>query len=505
MVWLKRNRWVSIAAMACVALATGANAANYYVSPTGNNVTGDGLTWATAKRTLWNSGGGTGALALATSSGDVIYMKEGTYDERNLNPASNGVSIYGGFPASETNMPPNPNTRVFDATAFTGRGAPINATIFAGASGRQGFVMGDRTNIRIDGIWFRNYGINNTAGGGIRINETTAGASNNITIANCNFTTNSHVNNGANGAAIAFMSSGTGFVIEDCYFAQNSCWQYGGAVYSNSTNTGQQIAIRRCRFYDNVVNIGAGGASGGAVALNAPGKDVTIERCDFRGNQVRLQGGAVWCYYGSGSNDTNLTVTNCFFSKNGYLPGFPVSGDTGYGGTALFSARTNNYAVTNCSFDQNSANIANVGVIAVQVSNLTGVNTKFVNNIFSNHITLDTAATRFLNASGSTGANNFLHNNKNGNGVDLVPQYTSTTDILDNTNSPGYTDAANGDLHISPQSPCCDAGTATGAPATDIDGEARPFDTFPLGSANYDIGADENQTVPVSVSAFELL
>jgi hypothetical protein len=43
----------------------------------------------------------------------------------------------------------------------------------------------------------------------------------------------------------------------------------------------------------------------------------------------------------------------------------------------------------------------------------------------------------------------------------------------------------NGDYHLQAGSPCIDAGTAEGAPTSDIDGDSRPQ------GAGYDIGSDE--------------
>ena len=43
-----------------------------------------------------------------------------------------------------------------------------------------------------------------------------------------------------------------------------------------------------------------------------------------------------------------------------------------------------------------------------------------------------------------------------------------------------------GDYHLDKISPCIDAGTSTGAPPDDIDGESRPY------GPGYDIGADED-------------
>ncbi|MCB9291219.1 MAG: T9SS type A sorting domain-containing protein, partial [Lewinellaceae bacterium] len=57
------------------------------------------------------------------------------------------------------------------------------------------------------------------------------------------------------------------------------------------------------------------------------------------------------------------------------------------------------------------------------------------------------------------------------------------------------------DLHLQACSPAIDAGTAAGAPANDLDGNARPFDAAPNVAGNIDIGAYEYQgltTAPVA-------
>ena len=70
---------------------------------------------------------------------------------------------------------------------------------------------------------------------------------------------------------------------------------------------------------------------------------------------------------------------------------------------------------------------------------------------------------------------------------DIRGGYTGTGNISDN---PSFVNPEAGNYHLRADSPCIDAGTDSGAPAADIDGNPRP-----LGAA-YDMGAYEYDGPP---------
>jgi len=62
---------------------------------------------------------------------------------------------------------------------------------------------------------------------------------------------------------------------------------------------------------------------------------------------------------------------------------------------------------------------------------------------------------------------------------------------------PRFVDAANGDFHLRPDSPCIDAGGDVPGLTSDFDGNPRPFDAWPASrgdGSGFDIGAYEYPT-----------
>lgn len=130
------------------------------VSPDGNDAN-DGLSWASAKRTIGN------ALASA-SSGDEIWVRYGVYQERII--LKNRVNLYGGFRGTESDLSQRP-------TFPRPEPDPFESAI---DGGQQGTVVTCPSGVssRLDGFTATNGYTGGDSGG-------TYCASSAVTIANC--------------------------------------------------------------------------------------------------------------------------------------------------------------------------------------------------------------------------------------------------------------------------------------------------------------------------------
>ena len=214
----------------------------------------------------------------------------------------------------------------------------------------------------------------------------------------------------------------------------------------------------------------AGNGYGGAI-YNNPNTEVRISRCIFIDNTAGTAGGAIY-------NDTHSRCS----AVNSLFVGNSVSGAQANGG-AVFNNEVDNFAIMNCTFFGNSAAGGQGG--AIYNDHTSWPSSSITDSIFRDNsaaaypdianqgITdpLDTITFCNIEQAGYEGD----HNN-----ISADPLFID----ISGTN-PLYWD-----LHLSAASPSIDTGTATGAPAIDLDGRSRPL------GYGYDMGAYEYQPPP---------
>ena len=233
-------------------------------------------------------------------------------------------------------------------------------------------------------------------------NESSAGSiaaidSNNASITNCNFTNN--FGNGAgcfdgtnsivanctfiNNTGLYDPAGGLGGennTIVDCIFINNSAISYDGQEGTGIFKFGgTNNLMANCTFENNTADHGCG-------ALSFSGINSTVENCSFKNNHVESEGnesdekyaGAMSVSFTSSSNGIGLLIKNCNFTnnyvknKNGTSLGGAirlgsgtvlncnfinnsVSGSSSGGGAIAYLRYSNNTAIINCLFENNSA------------------------------------------------------------------------------------------------------------------------------------------------------
>ncbi|MBL7798338.1 MAG: right-handed parallel beta-helix repeat-containing protein, partial [Saprospiraceae bacterium] len=227
-----------------------------------------------------------------------------------------------------------------------------------------------------------------------------------------------------------------GFTVRDGYANLISNNRGGGFRIINSA-----AIIRNCVIRNNETRFASNTDHGAAMYLT--NSSCQVESCVFTGNLNQTSSGCVYLLSGG-----NTVFTNClFFGNSG-----GVSANSGAGAE-----------LTNCTVANNPP------------ASITSFNATVV---VKNSILRD-------------------------NGIVLVQgtapdvTYSITPGVyagVGNLNvDPLFVDAANGDYHLQACSPAIDAGADAGVPATDLDGNARPFDAAPNVAADFDMGAYEYQ------------
>jgi hypothetical protein len=231
--------------------------------------------------------------------------------------------------------------------------------------------------------------------------------------------------------------------------------QYGGGVYCEA---GATATVADCVLEGNRAS-----TSGGAV-FAGDGSEITIERCTIRDNDAHTGGGI------AAQAGAVVALTNCYITENGNRPvGYPCS----RGGGVYLSGST--ATVLNCTVAANSTTSTGLGGgIYTSTTGLAVTNSiVYANTGSSQQGSIQIGAPTGISANYSCIQGGWA---------------TGTGNI---TVAPQFTDAANGDYSLKDASPCIDAGTASGAPDEDRNGDPRPCPKAPGQTAGVDMGADE--------------
>ncbi len=297
----------------------------YYVDKDMRNDSGDGLSWANAKKTIKS------ALEQA-AAGDNIWVKSGLYYESVI--MKSNVELYGGFSGFEKYLLERQenNRSIIDVSKSEDY--------------THGVFYWNNKNTRIDGFKIMNV---RSKGNEVSGNGIACGYSDKTnTIANCEITSNSTgnygsgitcrygaypvienciiYNNSGNGAGGIFINDNSGAIIKNCIISANNMWWSGGGIMVSenckvdiinciiSGNFSAYAAVGN--FYTSYVNmencIISGNFTypprmGGLIFESSSG---IIKNCIFSGNYAQWAGG-ILC-----KNSASVKIINCIFENN---------------------------------------------------------------------------------------------------------------------------------------------------------------------------------------------
>ena len=251
---------------------------------------------------------------------------------------------------------------------------------------------------------------------------------------------------------------------------------YGGGLFNFQSSP----TIANCTFTGNT------GTNGGGVANQ--NSDPVFLNCQFTGNRGTEKGGAMF------NETSDPALTNCSFSGN-----FSLNG----GG--LYASQNSFPTLNNCTFSGNRASGQGGAIINFTGSSSTVTNCVIWNNQVGASTTAIGASIGNASANASASISYSLIANSGGSGAGWQPTMGTdggnnldTDPMLVADGAPDTAPNTIGDLHIQSCSPAIDAGTSTGAPATDLEGNARPA------LAGYDMGAYEFEgTITERVTCYQ--
>ena len=352
----------------------------------------------------------------AASSGDTVEVAAGTYYE-NITMKS-GVVIQG-----------------------AGQGDTI---IDGGGSGSVVTANGVDSAAMLDGFTITNGDADD--GGGMY----NSGSS--PTVSNCTFSGNTAflmINFGRGGGMFNVSSSPT---VTNCTFSANDAEERGGGMY----NVNSSPTVSNCTFSGNTAHRGGG--------MYNESSSPTVTGCSFNGNSSTLNLGG-----GMANDHSSPTVSRCsFFDNDAYNYG---------GGMANFSGSSP--TVAGCIFSKNSTVLSSGGDISNQgPSSLpTVINSTFYTEAVLGYMMFNENSSPTVTNCIFWGFGDPIWNSGTSAPTvtfSVVP-YSGTGNIWED---PTFVNAANGDFHLRPSSPCIDAGDNSDPdlPTIDIDGDDRRID-----------------------------
>lgn len=385
------------------------------------------------------------------ATGDEVWIAQGTYNLTGTITVSTGIvfSVYGGFAGDETSI----DDRVKGANAWN----LTNATILDGNNSCQiivatGGTHGDGSAGRIslfDGLTMTN-GSTSANGGAFTGNGS-------ITIQSCQFVNNTTTGNGG----ALYITGGQFVTVDGCLFSGNTAVTSGGGAYMQ----GDRIDLHNSTFeYNTLTNTGDG--HGGGLYFEGFDNDGygSITNSIIRGNSGK--------WFGGGLSVRAKKVENCIIVNNAGLR----SGSDTYKNSILIRYGT---PFINCTIASNDGGIrAQDGNVDAVYSNTiywhTGVNsfenvsgTKFT---FTNCALYPVLPAESWVQSASEDNIPLANINTNASGPNFV---NPTTFDGVPSNDDQKAELAAADWSLTSNSPCVDAGSASGT-ATDILGYARP-------------------------------
>jgi len=309
-----------------------------WVSTTGSDETGDGSEgnpYRTVQKGLNEA-----------STGEVVGLKNGTYDVASVNwpVTAEGITLRG---ESRTGAILSDNDVTYP-TIYISDTLPVQQTITiesltlkdANRSGSTGgsivssFSNGNELNLHIKNVLFTN----NLAkeGPAIYVSGTSPGS---LVVEDSLFYGNRASGSTSKGGAVSMANSNFPGTFINCTFEGNVVegpdgYSHGGAIISSSG-----LTVNGCSFINNYAyNDTSGIAQGGAVYSQY---NAVIENSTFSGNTAEAHGGAIYML-----GDVDLTLTNCTLSSN--------TAETEAGG-GVYLQSNGSLNATGCTFKNNKA------------------------------------------------------------------------------------------------------------------------------------------------------